>query len=128
MVDLSAAYALARPAIESTYEGLMSVSQQVLAKEQGSNISKPSEQPIAELQNKACRLSFDTNNPTAQGDVNAEIVFVGTIFTAPELDVPEGVKITVVQHGKTYVLERAGQGHSSPTHQEIPCGVFRDYA
>lgn len=107
---------LERKWLEMTYEGVMTVTGSKKENVDGETVSIPN---AVLYENQPCALSFSGTPDGNQGEDAGEISYRGTIFCAPELDIPAGCRITVKQYGKTYALVYSGEGITYPTHQQL---------
>lgn len=77
------------------------------------------------VENEPCKLSFyddHTRINSSRGNANANPLFQQTkLFIRPDLDIPEGSRITVVTHknNKTLYFETSGDPALFTNHQEI---------
>lgn len=108
--------ALERKWLEMTYDGVMTVTGSKKENVDGETIVT-SDAILYEEQ--PCALSFSGTPDGAQGEDAGEITYQGTIFCAPELMIPAGCRITVVQYGVIYALRYSGEGIAYPTHQQL---------
>ena len=108
--------ALEREALESTYEGLMTV-QNTIAIE--TDWGETREEDILIYQDKPCALSQSGNSKADKKEGYSEINYVAKLFCAPELVIPAGSTVTVAQHGMAYTFTHSGEAFIYPTHQEI---------
>lgn len=51
-----------------------------------------------------------------------------TLYIDPDLEIPEGSKITVTQNGVIGDYERSGKAAVYTCHQEVPLELFRGWA
>lgn len=107
---------LERKWLELTYDGLMTVTGSKKATVKGETVVTPD---AVLYEKQPCALSFSSTPDGNQGEDAGEIGYQGTIFCAPELDIPAGCRITVTQYGKTYALVYSGEGIAYPTHQQL---------
>ena len=75
-----------------------------------------------------CRVSYRTVKPTALEEEAAQMVQTVTLYIDPAVDIPEGSKVTVTQHGVTRDYARSGTAAVYSCHQEVPLELFRGWA
>ena len=74
-----------------------------------------------------CRLSFTTSPAAGDGDTAALTQSV-KLFCAPEVNIPEGSRLTVTQNGVTGDYARSGMVAMYNTHAEYVLEAFRGWA
>lgn len=101
----------------------------VLVRQEVQNpVTKRIEQTEAVLaEDVPCRLSY-TTIPATDGGTVARVQQATKLFLAPELEVPPGSKIVVMQHGRTETYQRSGMAAVHTNHQEIPLEPFVRWA
>ena len=107
---------LERALLEQTYDGVMTVTGTSKQEVNGETVVTPD---AVLHENIPCGLSFSGTPDGAQGEDAGEIAYQGTIFCAPELNIPAGCRIAVTQYGVTYALRYSGEGIVYPTHQQL---------
>lgn len=107
---------LERAAIEMTYDGKMTVVGSSKTIVDGETVVTSN---AVLYESHPCALAKEDNAKTAQGEDGGEIALTHKIFCAPELTIPPGSRITVVQYGRTMALKYSGVSFAYPTHQEI---------
>lgn len=75
-----------------------------------------------------CRLSFSTASSTQADAEAAGVAQSVTLYTAPDVEIPEGSKVTVTQNGVTQDYARSGTPAVYTHHQEVPLELFRRWA
>ena len=75
-----------------------------------------------------CRLSYTTVKATEPSEGGAVAAQAVTLYTGPNLDIPEGSRVTVTQNGVTRDYERSGTPAVYTAHQEVPLQLFRGWA
>lgn len=75
-----------------------------------------------------CRLSFSTASSTQADAEAAGVAQAVTLYTAPDVEIPEGSKVTVTQNGVTQDYARSGTSAVYTHHQEVPLELFRRWA
>lgn len=108
--------ALERKWLEMTYDGMMTVAGSRKTVADGETIVTPD---AVLYEDQPCGLSFSGTPDGTQGEDAGEIAYQGTIFCAPELNIPAGCRIAVTQYGVTYALRYSGEGIVYPTHQQL---------
>ncbi|MNO22868.1 hypothetical protein D3C76_126560 [compost metagenome] len=106
-----------RAALESTYEGLCTVTEMKDVKDPVSG--KTQQQPIIVLANKPCGLSQSTLPSATQTVTSDKVEYDAKLFISPDVVIKPGSRITIVQDGMTFEGEQAGKPFKYPTHQEI---------
>lgn len=66
-----------------------------------------------------CRISYKTRAPSS-GDTIATATQIVTLFLAPDIEIPPGCDIDVVQNGRTLKYKASGVPMVFQSHQEIP--------
>lgn len=77
--------------------------------------------------NQPCRISDVVLQTTGNGEV-AAVVQKKKLFCAPELDIPPGSKIVVMQNGRETAFKNSGKSSVRDTHQEIMLEIFKKWA
>lgn len=127
VVKLTAAQKAARKAIESTYNGVCTITCRRDVRDEITKITRKNEEvPIA--LNQPCKLSYEALNPAVQTDTVAKQAQGTKLFVAPEIDVKPGSKITVEQNGVTTEYFVSGEPAVYLSHQEIMLELFRGWA
>lgn len=115
-----------RTVIEQTYDGTCNIYSMQDIKDPKTKLTEQSEVTLHE--NISCHLSF-SSAVSAEGtgtstDVKQEI----KLFLAPEVLVPPGCRIEVMQHGVTESYSRSGKAAVYYSHQEILLELWKEYA
>nr|DAQ34738.1 MAG TPA: head closure knob [Caudoviricetes sp.] len=127
MVDaIKAAQQAARKAIESTYFGVLMVTEMQKVKDERSKLTNDEE--VVVLENQPCKLSFEKLQTAIQSDSAATITQGTKLFVSPDISIKAGSKITVSQDDVTTDYTCSGVPAVYPTHQEITLELFKDYA
>jgi len=121
-----AAQKAARKAIEATYFGSLSVTEQRKVRDEKSKLTKT--ELVVVLENQPCKLSFETVKATAASDTAAAVTQITKLFVSPEISIKPGSKITVTQDGMTTDYTHSGVPAIYPTHQEILLELFERWA
>lgn len=114
---MQAAQKAARKAIESTYTGLLTVTEYQAVKDPVTHITK--NQKVVILENQPCKLSFETIKTAIQTEAAATISQAVKLFVSPDVTIKAGSMITVTQNGVTTEYTSSGVPAIYPTHQEI---------
>lgn len=123
---MQAAQKTARKAIESTYSGLVTVTEQRKVKDPVTKLTEESD--VIVLENQPCKLSFENIKAAVQSDSAASVAQVIKLFVSPDVSIKAGSKITVTQTGITTDYACSGVPAVYPTHQEIVLDLFKDWA
>lgn len=75
-----------------------------------------------------CRLSYRALSSAVPVDLGAQGAQGVTLYLAPDVDIPEGSKLTVTQNGVTRDYRRSGAPAVYSFHQEIPLELFGGWA
>ena len=75
-----------------------------------------------------CRISFATVKSTEPDEEAARVAQTVTLYIDPSVEIPEGSKITVMQHGVTADYERSGKAAVYSCHQEVPLELWEGWA
>lgn len=75
-----------------------------------------------------CRISYSTAKRTEPYVEAALVSQLATLHIAPDLDIPEGSKVTVTQNGVTRDYARSGKPAIYTCHQEVPLKLCREWA
>ena len=123
---IQAAQKAARKAIESTYTGVMTVSERQSVKDPNTHITSTKE--VVVLENQPCKLSFETIAATAQTETAASLTQGTKLFLPPNVEIKAGSKIIVEQDGVKNAYSASGVPAVYPTHQEIILTLFERWA
>ncbi len=123
---IEAARQAARKAIESTYDGVLSVTEHKKVKDESTKMT--SYQDVVVLDAQPCRLSFEQLKTAIQSDSAASVAQTTKLFVSPDIVIKAGSKITVVQAGVTTDYTSSGIPAVYDTHQEIIIDLFKDWA
>lgn len=104
--EMQAAQKAARKAIESTYTGVMTVSERQSVKDPNTHITSTKE--VVVLENQPCKLSFETIAATVQTDTAAALSQGTKVFLSPDVSIKAGSKLTVTQNGVTTAYKSSG--------------------
>lgn len=123
---IKAAQKAARKAIEATYFGVLTVTEQQKVKDEKSKLTKMID--VVVLENQPCKLSFEKLQATIQSESAATITQVTKLFVSPDISINAGSKITVSQDNVTTDYTCSGVPAIYPTHQEIILELFKGFA
>lgn len=112
----------ARKAIESTYEGVATVSEYQKVKDEESGLT--THKPVIVLENQPCKLSFENLQTAKQSESAASVAQTTKLFISPDIVIKPGSKITVTQAGVTTNYTYSGIPAVYDTHQEIVLDLF----
>ena len=106
---------LVRVALEKLYEGVCTIVVKESYKEKG--VTKSRDTICCE--NQKCRLSYQSASASDESDTVSTSYQLIKLFIAPEIEIPEGAKITVTQDGRTETYKRSGKPMVYSNHQEV---------
>lgn len=106
-----------RAAIESTYEGLCTVSEMKDVKDPVSG--KTRQQPVVVFADEPCGLSQSTLPSATQTVTSDRVEYDAKLFISPDVTIKPGSRITVQQNGMEFKGEQTGKAFRYATHQEI---------
>lgn len=114
---MQAAQKAARKAIESQYEGLLTVTEYQDVTNPITHITHS--EKVVVLENQPCKLSFETITTAIQTETAATISQAVKLFVSPDITIKAGSMLTVTQNGVTTEYTSSGVPAVYPTHQEI---------
>lgn len=115
-----------RKAIEMTYNCTCDVIQEEKYKKENKSTGFK-ETKIVE--NKKCKLSFETVTKDSKDDVKSNVVQITKLFIAPEITIKPGSKIEVTNVlGQVTIYKSSGKPAKYQTHQEIVLELDERYA
>ena len=123
---VKAAIQVARKNIESTYEGVLTITEHQKVKDESTKIT--GYQDVIVLDDQPCRLSFEKIQTAIQSESAATITQSTKLFVSPDVTIKAGSKLTVTQDNVTTDYTRSGVPSTYPTHQEITLELFKEYA
>ncbi|WP_438497163.1 ABC transporter ATP-binding protein [Paenibacillus sp. IHBB 3054] len=106
-----------RAAIESTYEGLATVTEKKDVKDPVSG--KTRQQPVVVLDQEPCALSQSSLPAATQTVTVNQVNYDAKLFISPDVFIKPGSRIKVLQNGMVFEGEQAGKAFRYATHQEI---------
>lgn len=115
---------MVRKVLESTYVDTCSVIEQQKIKVKGVVTAEE----LTVLENKPCKLSFETIKAAVETDSATRIIQITKLFIAPEIEIKSGSKIVVQHYGREFEYTRSGVSAVYDTHQEIMLELFEEYA
>lgn len=123
---MQAAQKAARKAIESQYEGLLTVTEYQDVTNPVTHITHSKK--VVVLENQPCKLSFETITTAIQTETAATISQAVKLFVSPDVTIKPGSMLTVTQNGVTTEYTSSGVAAVYPTHQEIMLELSEDLA
>lgn len=108
---------LVKQAIESLYDG-KAVIEEARKRKNEKNVTVSEWAVVAE--DIPCRVSYKTLSSAEKSDTANGITQAITLFTAPDIDVKPGSRITVRQRGREMKFSCSGIPAVYDSHQEIP--------
>lgn len=108
---------LVRRAVERLYDGVATVEE---ARKEKSAKNITSSVWVTTAQDLPCRVSYKTIAPAGRSDTADSIAQMITLFTAPDIEIKPGSRVTVVQRGRTMRFACSGIPAVYDSHQEIP--------
>lgn len=115
-----------RKAIEMTYDCTCDVIQEEKYKKENQSTGF---RETKILENKKCKLSFETVTKDSKDDVKSNIVQITKLFIAPEITIKPGSRIEVTNVvGIKTIYKSSGQPAIYQTHQEIVLELDERYA
>lgn len=121
---VQAAIKAARKALESTYEGVLTVTEYQKVKDETTKLTGC--EPVTVLENQPCRVSHESLQSAVQSESAATVTQTIKLFIAPEITIKPGSKITVTQAGVTTDYTYSGVPAVYQTHQEIILDLYED--
>lgn len=122
---VKAAIQVARKNIESTYEGVLTITEHQKVKDESTKIT--GYQDVIVLDGQPCRLSFEKIQTAIQSESAAAVAQTTKLFVSPDIEIKPGSKITVTQAGITTDYQCSGIPAVYQTHQEIILDLFEDW-
>jgi len=120
--NIKAAARAARKAIESTYEGVLMVTEHQKKLDEMTKLINY--QDVTVIDNQPCHLSFETLKSAIQSESAAAVTQTIKLFVSPEIAIKPGSKVTVTQAGVTTDYTCSGIPAVYETHQEIILELF----
>lgn len=108
---------LVRRAVERLYDGRATV-EEARKEKNAKNITALVWSAVA--QDVPCRVSYKTLAPAGRSDTVDSIAQAITLFTAPDIDIKPGSRVTVTQRGRAMRFSCSGVPAVYDSHQEIP--------
>ena len=115
---------LVRRAVERLYDGRATV-EEARKEKNAKNITALVWSAVA--QDLPCRVSYKTLAPAGRSDTVDSIAQAITLFTAPEIDIKPGSRVTVTQRGRTMRFACSGIPAVYDSHQEIPLARWEEH-
>lgn len=111
---------------ENRYDALCKVEAYVQNRDAGTCIT--SSTPTTIFADVRCRLVHESVPQTANENGAPATTEISTLLCPTDLDIPEGSRITVTQHGHTEVYRCSGRPALYDSHQEISLEAEKEYA
>jgi len=108
---------LVRRAVERLYDGRATV-EEARKEKNAKNITSLVWMEV--MQGIPCRVSYKTVAPAGRSDTADSIEQTITLFTAPDIEIKPGSRVTVTQRGRTMRFACSGIPAVYDSHQEIP--------
>ena len=115
---------LVKSAIEHLYDGVATI-KEVRKRKNEKNIMVTEWVVVAT--DLPCRVSYKTLAPAVGSDTADTIAQAITLFTAPDIDVKPGSRITVRQRGREMKFSSSGIPAVYDSHQEIPLARIEEH-
>ena len=115
-----------KKAVQSLWEGKATITVRDGVVNESTGRTEPVERVTAS--DLACRISFATVKSTEPDEEAARVVQTVTLYIDPSVEIPEGSKITVTQHGVTADYGRSGKVAVYSCHQEVPLELWEGWA
>lgn len=112
--------------METAYDGACRIYGQQSVKDPVTKVTRQEEVMVQE--NISCRLSYSNTALTADSGTVASVSQAIKLFLAPELVIPPGSRIEVIQQGRTENYGQSGKAAVYPSHQEILLELWKGYA
>lgn len=108
---------MVRSAVERLYDGIATI-EEARKRKNEKNVTVSVWAVVAE--EIPCRVSYKTLSAAEKSDTADTIAMAITLFTAPDIDVKPGSRITVRQRGREMKFSSSGIPAVYDSHQEIP--------
>ena len=115
---------LVRRSVERLYDGWATV-EEARKEKNPKNITALVWSAVA--QDVPCRVSYKTVAPAGRSDTVDSIAQAITLFTAPEIDIKPGSRVTVTQRGRTMRFACSGIPAVYESHQEVPLTRWEEH-
>lgn len=115
-----------RKAIEAAYDGVCRIYGIQSVKNPETKVTRQEE--AVSQENITCRLSYSSAAPASGSGTVTAVSQVIKLFLAPELVIPPGSRIEVIQQGRTESYAQSGKAAVYPSHQEILLELWKGYA
>lgn len=116
----------ARQAIESTYDGVLSVTEHKKVKDEVTKLT--TYEDVLVLDDCPCKVSYEHLQSAVSGDSAVTITQIVKLFLSPDVAIKPGSKITVTQAGAITDYTHSGVPAAYPTHQEIVLDLFKRWS
>ena len=111
-----------RGAVESLYEGRMTVFEYLPTKDEETGITSHSEVEV--MTNIPCRLSYSDDTAAAESNAVTENVQKIKVFFAPGIYIKPGSKLLIQQHGAIAEYKSSGAPKVYSSHTEVNLEYF----
>ena len=108
---------MVKSAVERLYDGIATIEE---ARKRKNEKNIMVSEWVAVVTDLPCRVSYKTLSPAVGSDTVDTIAMAITLFTAPDIDVLPGSRITVRQRGREMKFSSSGIPAVYDFHQEIP--------
>ena len=115
---------LVKRAVEHLYDSRMTV-EEARKEKNAKNITELVWSAAA--QDVLCRVSYKNITPAGRSDTVDSTAQTITLFTAPDIDIKPGSRVTVTQRGRTMRFSCAGIPAVYESHQEIPLTRWEEH-
>ena len=115
-----------KAAVQRLWKGKATITVRDGALNPANGRTEPVERVLVE--GAACRISYTTVTATEPSEEAAKTVQAVTLYIDPDLDIPEGSKITVTQNKVTRDYGRSGTPAVYTVHQEVPLKLWEGWA
>lgn len=115
-----------RKAIEATYDGVCRIYGMQPIKDPETKVTRQSGALMQE--DIPCHLSFSSASPAVGSDTFTSELQTIKLFLAPEILIPPGSRIEVVQQGRTGSYSQSGKAAVYSSHQEILLELWKERA
>lgn len=115
-----------RQAIEATYDGVCSVYRMRSVKDPDTKVTRQERELMQG--DIPCHLSYSSTAPAAGSDTFATVPQTIKLFLAPEIMIPPGCQIEVMQQGRTECYSQSGKAAVYSSHQEILLELWKERA
>lgn len=115
-----------RTVLEQTYDGICRIFIKQSVKDQETKVMRQEE--VLFQEEIPCHFSFSGTEPVSDSATVTAITQTMKLFLAPELIIPPGSRIEVIQNGRVESYSQSGKAAVYFSHQEIPLKIWKEYA